>query len=117
HAAYVLVPAEEYERMHPTEPQPVDIEIPPGIRRSKEAFLRDLPELLANPKLDGWWVIYHGDRRIGPFYDSRRLLKELHRRQIPADEYYVGVIRPHESEPEEVERLHPHEFEDFEPAP
>ena len=26
-----------------------DVEIPPGIQRSKEAFLRDLPELLANP--------------------------------------------------------------------
>src|SRR5262245_37472387 len=113
--AYVLVPAEEYERMCPAPPPPIDIEIPPGIRRSKEAFLRDLPELLANRKHEGWWVGYHGDQRIGPFYDSRRLLKELDRRRVSPDEYYLGIIRLHEPEPEEVEPIHGHHFQDFEP--
>ena len=32
--------------------------------RSREAFLRDLPTLLANPKYDRWSAVYVGDERI-----------------------------------------------------
>ena len=37
---------------------------PIGIVRSRDAFLRDLPALLANPKYDRWLAVYCGNERI-----------------------------------------------------
>src|SRR5260370_80015 len=37
---------------------------PIGIVRSRDAFLRDLPALLANPRYDRWSVAYVGGRSI-----------------------------------------------------
>jgi hypothetical protein len=108
--AYVLLRAEEYERLQSVPaPEPVP-EVPPGIRRSQEAFLRDLPVLMANPKNRGRWVAYHGDERIGIARDPDVLIREILRRGIPDDAYDLAVIRPHEPEPEEVEPIHPHHF-------
>jgi hypothetical protein len=39
--------------------------IPEGIRKSKEAFFRDLAALIGDPSLRGKWVAYHGEERIG----------------------------------------------------
>jgi hypothetical protein len=115
---YVLLPAELYERLQTDGvlPSPCcESEVAPGIRRSKEAFLRDLPALMANPKLDRWWVAYHGGERIGLARKKQDLIKECLRRGLSNTEYYLGIIRPHLPEPEEIERFHPYEFEDIEP--
>ena len=66
-ATYVLLRAEVYDDLKP--PAPVredlpDLEIPESYRRSKEAFLRDLPELMARKRLRGRWALYRGDQRI-----------------------------------------------------
>ena len=69
--------------------------IPPGILRSQQAFWRDLPHLLSQPKLRGRWVCYHGDERIGiGTYDE--LIRECGRRGIPDDAFYLGRIHPQE---------------------
>src|SRR4030081_3704704 len=71
HAAYVILKAEVYERMRPLLESRQD-QIPEGIRRSQDAFFRDLPELLEDESLLGQWVAYHGDERvrIGPTQDE-----------------------------------------------
>ena len=81
-----------------------------GVRRSKQAFLRDLPALLQNPKYDRWCVVYHGEERIGPAPSEMDLLLQCQRRGLESDQYYVGIIAPHESN-EEIE----HSFYEFDP--
>ena len=104
---YVLVPAELYEQVRPlvanSAAEELLSEIPLGIQRCKEAFLRDLPELLANPKLDRWWAGYHLDQRVGIARTKTELVLEIERRGIRDDEWYVGIIREHIPEPEEIE--------------
>ena len=104
---YVLVPAELYERVRPLVAGSAAVEllpeVPPGIQRSKEAFLRDLPHLLANPKLDRWWAGYHLDQRVGIARTKTELVLEIERRGIGPEEWYVGLIFPHVPEPEEIE--------------
>ena len=124
--AYVLLAREQYERMRslkeierePTYPASEDVlDIPPGILRSQEAFWRDLPHLLSQPKLRGRWVCYHGGERIG-IGTYEELIREYGRRGIPDDAFYLGRIRPRELppwEPEDVEPLGSHHRED-EPA-
>lgn len=113
---YVLVPAEWYEQVRPMkadpDPSPRDLQVPAGIRRSEEAFLRDLPQMMINKKHQGWWAAYQECRRIGIDRDPWKLLERIHDLGIQEDEYYLGVIRPHELEPEEVEPRHHHHFED-----
>jgi hypothetical protein len=84
---------------------------PPGVKRSRAAFLRDLPELLQNPKHDRWFALYHGDScvRIARRYED--LLRECRRRGLQREAYYIGIIRPHEPEPEEIEHT-PAEYDD-----
>ena len=105
--AYVLLAREQYERMRslkeierePTYPASEDaLGIPPGILRSQEAFWRDLPHLLSQPKLRGRWVCYHGDERIGiGTYDE--LIRQCVHRGIPDDAFYLGQIRPQRTPP------------------
>lgn len=110
--AYVLLPAEVYEKLRPSlQPEAAD-DTAPGIRRSKEAFLRDLSSLLADPKKLGLWTAYYGAERIGISRNPRDLIRQIARRGIRDEEFYLGVIRPHEPEPEEVEPIHPHHFQD-----
>ena len=81
-------------------------EIPPGIRRSQEAFWRDLPELLKTRKNRGKWVCYRGDERIGIASTQVELIRECLRRGLHDDEYDLDVIEPHAIppwEPEEIE--------------
>jgi hypothetical protein len=108
--AFVLVPAERYENGHrfpdggdlPVESQ-LPREVPPGIQRSKEAFLRDLPSLLRQKKRKGQWVVYHGDKRLA-FGKSQAELDQLCvRRGLALTEVHVGRIRPHPPEPEEID--------------
>src|SRR5262245_25149151 len=72
------------------EPAPSAREIPPGIRRSQEALRRDLPNLLADPKVCHHWAAYHGEERIGLARDATTLLRECIRRGLTEDQYYIG---------------------------
>ena len=55
HAAYVILKAEDYDRMKTPLARDQD-EIPEGIRASQDAFFRDLPELLKDNSLLGQCV-------------------------------------------------------------
>jgi len=67
---------------------------PPGIIKSMQAYLRELPALLANPQYDRWSVIYHGDERIGPAESARELIRECVKRGWREDDCYIGIIAP-----------------------
>jgi hypothetical protein len=101
HAAYVVLKAEVYERIKPLLAYGRD-EIPEGIRRSQEAFFRDLPELLQDESLLGQCVAYCGDERIGIAPSDEPLIREINRRGIQDDEFDLFIIRPQSREPEEV---------------
>jgi hypothetical protein len=105
-AQYVLLRAEQYDRVrHLLEDQPLDhFAVAPGVRKSKEALRRDLPQLLVDERLRGRYVAYHGDERVGiaPAVDD--LIRECVRRGLPDDQYYVRVIEPTQLiEEEEIE--------------
>ena len=87
---------------------------PIGIVRSRDAFLRDLPALLANPKYDRWCVAYCGDQRIGIAETGIELHRECNRRGLRPDQYYIGCIFPHSNEEEEEIEFGFAEFEDDE---
>lgn len=101
HAAYVILKAEVYERMKPLLENCHD-EIPEGIRRSQEAFFRDLPELLEDESLLGQCVAYCGDERIGIARSDEPLIREINRRGLEDGEFDLFIIRPQSREPEEV---------------
>src|SRR5271165_4649429 len=84
HTAYVILKAEVYERIKPFLDNGQD-EIPEGIRRSQDAFFRDLPELLKDESLVGQCVAYCGDERIGIAPSDEPLIRELNRRGIKDD--------------------------------
>lgn len=100
-AAYVLLKAEVYDRIKPLLENRHDV-IPEGIRRSQEAFFRDLPELLKDESQLGHCVAYCGDERIGIAPSDEPLIREINRRGIKDDEFDLFVIRPQGREPEEV---------------
>jgi hypothetical protein len=105
HQAYVLIRADLYERVRGVfEPPSIDeLHIPEGIRKSQEAFFRDLPELLKDRRLRGKYVAYHGDERIGIDRDDAPLIRECLRRGLNRDEYDVLVIEPQSPEPEQID--------------
>lgn len=96
--AYVLFAREQYEWMRSLvgserEPSQSGAEVTPGILPeilpSQQAYWRDLPQLLSQPKMRDRWVCYHGDERFGiGNYDS--LVRECVRRGIPDDAFYFG---------------------------
>ena len=105
HQAYILIRADVYEKVRDVlEPGPtVTLEIPEGIRKSQEAFFRDLPELLKNRRLRGKYVAYRGDERIGIASDDAPLIRECQRRGLNRDEYDILVIEAQSPEPEEID--------------
>jgi hypothetical protein len=72
---------------------------PIGIVRSMQAYMRELPTLLANPKYHRCFVLYAGNERIGISDSGPDLLRECHRRGIKPGNYYLGVIS--EQDPDE----------------
>jgi hypothetical protein len=72
----------------------LDTEIHPMIQRSQEAFRRALPELLKHRKLQGQWVGYSGDDRIGIAKAEDDLYEECARRGLNDHEYVVRCIIP-----------------------
>jgi hypothetical protein len=105
HEAYVLMRADLYERVRDVlEPGPtVTLEIAEGIRKSQEAFFRDLPELLKNRRLRGKYVAYHRDERVKVGRSDDEVIRECLRRGLSPDEYDIFVIRPQSPEPEEID--------------
>jgi hypothetical protein len=109
HRAYVLLKEEAYERLVSTngaEQVPLP-EIPEGIRRSQDAFFRDLPELLKDETLRGKRIAYHGDERIGIAPRAEPLIRECSRRGLSDDQYDVFIIEPQSREPQQVEIVTP----------
>jgi hypothetical protein len=86
-----------------TELPQASLEVPPGIQRSQEAFRRELPLLLQNPRLYRQWVAYRGEERISIAPSKRQLYQECLRRGMREDEFVVRRILP--EVPREVESL------------
>jgi hypothetical protein len=87
-----------------TDTKPVDdLVIPEGIRKSQEAFFRDLPELLKDRRLRGKCVAYHGDEQIGIAKDDKVLIRECLRRGLKREDYDILIIEPQSPEPEEID--------------
>jgi hypothetical protein len=105
HQEYVLIRADVYERVRDLlEPRLApDLEVPEGIRKSQEAFFRDLPEMLKDRRLRGKYVAYHGDERVKVGRSEIEVIRECLRRRLSDDEYDVCVIEPQRPEPEEVD--------------
>ncbi len=74
-------------------------EIPPGIRRSQEAYWRDLPQLLPLRSRKREWVAYHLDERVAIGSDAAELYQECYRRGFDGNEIYVGRIEYDELPP------------------
>ena len=119
HTTYVLLKAEVYDQIKPSPryENPLAKQVPEGIRRSKEAFLRDLPELLTRKRLRGRWVLYHGDKQVGIFRNPQKMLQEAEKLGLRIDEYYSDVITPQPSEPDDEIEHSFVEFEEDEPNP
>jgi hypothetical protein len=105
HEAYVLIHADVYERVRDVlEPRSIlDLPLPEGVRRSQEAFFRDLPRLLQDRKLRGRFVAYHGDERVKIARSEPEVIRECLRRGYRPDQYDIFVIRPQSPESEEVD--------------
>jgi len=115
---YVLIAAATYERVRALVEQREERRrsetapgVPPGIRRSQEAFWRDLPELRKKKGNRGKWVCYHGDERIGIGTTEAELLRICRQRGAADDEIYTDVIIPYDRPPWEPERIDPGPFE------
>ncbi len=70
--------------------------VAPAILCGRDAFLRDLPALLANPKYDRWSVAYVGNERIALSPSQRNVIAECLKRGLKDDEYFIGMVVPHE---------------------
>jgi len=91
HQAYVLIRADVYERVRDViEPRSgAELHVPEGIRKSQDAFFRDLPELLKDRRLKGRYVAYHGDQRIAIAGDDAPLIRECLRHGLKPDDYDI----------------------------
>jgi hypothetical protein len=105
HDAYYLLKAEVFERVRDVIQPKSDAasEIPEGIRRSQEAFFRDLPGLLQDRRLRGQWVAYRGDERVKVGRTQKDVILECNRRGLKEDEYDVF-------DPEIIARVKPYQI-------
>jgi hypothetical protein len=105
HQAYVLIRADLYERVRDVleAPSVLDLQVPQGIRRSQEAFFRDLPELLKDRKLRGKYAAYHRDERVKVAKSATDVIRECLRRGLADHDYDVFVIEPQSPDPEEID--------------
>lgn len=103
--AYYLLKAEDFARIREAirPPSVIDWEIPEGIRRSQEAFFRDLPGLLKDRKMRGKRIAYRGDERVKVGKTEEDVIRECIRRGLKSDEYDVFVIEPQSPDPEEID--------------
>lgn len=103
HDAYVLVRAEVYARLAEAPQQrpahQPNLEIPPMVLRSQQAFWRDLPELLKNKRNRGKWAAYHGEERVAIDRSDVEAYQKCLRRGLERGEFYVGRV---EADPEGI---------------
>ena len=102
HDAYVLIRAEDYERLGGAPPRPAarrTAEISPMRLRSMEAFWRDLPGLLETRRNRKKWAAYHGDERVAIARSEVDAYQECFRRGLQRGEFYVGKL---EADPEGI---------------
>jgi hypothetical protein len=95
HDAYVLVRAEEYERLANAPQRPAGQphpEIAPLMLRSQQAFWRDLPGLLMNRRNHRKWAAYHGEDRVAIARSKADAYQECLRRGLSRGEFYVGKL-------------------------
>jgi hypothetical protein len=101
HSTYVIIKAEVYERLRPSAQNHLGV-VPEGIRRSQDAFFRDLPKLLEDKDHWGQWAAYHCDELIGTSHSRDELIREVNRRGIGAEDFDLFVIAPQSRDVEEV---------------
>ncbi|HEV3121952.1 MAG TPA: hypothetical protein VGY53_08625 [Isosphaeraceae bacterium] len=103
--AYILVRADVYEKFRGVIERKLaeEVHVPDGIRRSQEAFFRDLPELLKERRSRGRYVAYHGNERVMISRSEIDVIRECVRRGLQSDQYDVFMIRPQSPLPEEVD--------------
>jgi hypothetical protein len=71
----------------------------PKILQARQAFRRDLPELLRDhPRR---WVAYHGDQRIAVGATKTALYQDCLRRGLQRDQFLVLLVEP--EMPDEIE--------------
>src|SRR5436309_2208227 len=87
--------------------------VAPGIMRARTAFMRDLPELLKNPKYDRWCVAYYQDERIALSPARKDVIQEILRRGLKDDEYFIGAVVPYDDEEWEIDQSL-YEFDEIE---
>ena len=76
---------------------------PIGIVRSRDAFLRDLPALVANPKYDRWSVAYIGNERIALAESHEAVIRACRERGVGPDDYYIGCVTYYGGDDEDVD--------------
>jgi hypothetical protein len=109
--SYLIVPRDGPESGRGPVDRPVSAPppaggIPPGIRRSQEAYWRELPELLKLKSRRRRWVAYHGDRRIGFGRTSAELYRQCTERLgLAKSEFYVDRLEPRLLPPWEAEEI------------
>jgi hypothetical protein len=69
------------------------------MRRSQEAFWRDLPQLLELKSKKRPWVAYHGEERVGFARTQTEMYQECFRRGLERGHFYVGKIEEDETPP------------------
>ena len=96
HDAYVLVRAEDYERLAGAPQRPAEgapPEISPEMLRSMQAFWRDLPGLLEKRRNHKKWAAYHGDERVAIARSEVDAYQECFRRGLKRGDFYVGWLK------------------------
>jgi hypothetical protein len=97
HDAYVLVRADEFERLVGSPPRPLhepNPEISPMRLRSMQAFWRDLPGLLSVRRNRKKWAAYRGDERVIIARTEVDGYQECFRRGLSRGEFFVGWLDP-----------------------
>ena len=68
------------------------VEVESILMRSRAAFLRDLPALVANPMYEHWFAAYLGDQRIGIGKTESEMIQECRRRGVQLEDCFVGCV-------------------------
>ena len=68
--------------------------LPEGVRRAREAFLRDFSKLIADPKTRGKWICYHADKLVAVNADYVALIREIVARNVPGDASLIFHVVP-----------------------
>jgi hypothetical protein len=77
--------------------------IPEGLRKSREAFLRDLPRLLQDERFKEKWVLYRGEKRLAVASTHDELMDACEKHGLQAGEYWTDKVVYHQPEPEEID--------------